>query len=251
MTRLRDTPGQFVLPLPRIQIERLEYEDPTRLSYRDDVVLVPQPLDPSVPDWISALDRRGQLSTGTLLVQNFMSRQLYLPFEEADIGLAEHKASVFADLCQLLGARHARVDIIRDQRRSLRSGGKITGIPVQGFRFRATSSREKVERLHSSIRTDDQFAGGHPDIAGARDLLKRSGLDGDLAMTGLVGSRERPQNPHLTRTVTLNLSSETQRILRIGASVNVPSFLQPIVSADWKRVASHASNFRVRYTVEF
>jgi hypothetical protein len=84
----------------------------------------------------------------------------------------------------------------------------------------------EFDRITSELTFVDTFSGGDADIPAAEALLRKTGLQGDPAMTSLLEMRKHKANPVLRRELSLNLSSETRRSLSLLTNVWLPNFVE-------------------------
>ena len=240
----------FVLVVDQTSKERLEYDDdPTGLLDRSDLAIVSTNLPSDAPPWQLDLRRRGQLVLNNTLVQDPMHPGVFFSADEADWQIASAKATVFSQLCQLLGARKVTVDLVQELNSRGTSDFTVKGGKPKLVSGAASVHNETVEKVVSSMSLGDEFAGGDPDLAESSRLLHMCGLDGDNTMSRLVTHRSSGTNQLSSSKFHVNLSSEAIRTLQAAASISIPLYLN--LKVDLKKVYEDASTFSATYAVEF
>ncbi len=249
MSELANLPP-FVLVVDQTSKERLEYDDdPTGLLDRSDLAIVSANLPADAPTWQLDLRRRGQLVLNNTLVQDPMRPGVFFSADEADWQIASAKATVFSQLCQLLGARKVTVDLVQEFSSEGTSDFVLKGGKPKLVSGTASYHSESVDKVVSNMSLGDEFAGGTPDLAEATRLLHVTGLDGDNTMSRLVTHRSTGRNQLSSSKFHVNLSSEAIRTLQAAASISIPLYLN--LKVDLKRVFAEASKFSATYAVEF
>lgn len=239
----------YVIVVDEISAQRLGYDDPTGLLDRSDVAIVPVPLPERAPTWQQDLLRRGQLILDHALIRDPLRHGAYVAPGDADWAIASTKATLFSELCQLLGARTISVEMINEKsRRGTLSVSLKAGKPL-GPSGEGSVKKETLERLVAGMALGDDFVGSEPDLAQAKALLYETGLDGDATMSRLVRSRANTGNRIARSTFRVNLSTEAIRTLEVAAKVKVPTFIS--VGANIASVVENASEFTATYVVEF
>ena len=165
----------------------------------------------------AGLDRRN-----ALLVQSPFDVDIYVDAADAvqDFSLAKHM--LLSNFCQLLGATRVSItqmDIVtNDSVQSLKiEGGKLV---VKGeFGIEKTVN----DSLCSQLTLVDEYHGGEADLAGAEQLLRNTRLLGDSNMMSLLQSVKASNNRIKRRSLTVNLSTEANKNLKIVGRVVLPS----------------------------
>jgi hypothetical protein len=213
------------------------------------VALVTDAVPPDAPDWQRNLDRRGQLSQGSVLIRNVLSPGVYVSAEEADQRIAHTKTLHFASLCQLLGARSVDAELVVQETGEKTREFDLKAGKAGGPRGTVKALSKALSEKVASFELSSTYEGGEPDLESARALLRSTGLDGDPTLVGLVDARTHRANPVNEQTVFVKLSTEAIRTITAGANIVVPAFVK--VEVDMKQVARQAETFSVRYHVKF
>ncbi|NML92843.1 hypothetical protein [Novosphingobium olei] len=159
---------------------------------------------------------------GTILVQSPYDLDDYVDAAEAAERFALAKHMLFSNFCQLLGATRVTVtqmDVITsDTVQTMKAdGGRLMTKGKLGIRRAANDS------LSSQLSLVDEYDGGSPDLEAAENLLRTHRLAGDSNMKSLLQARASTVNPITKRTLTLNLSAEGNKNLKVVAQLKLPS----------------------------
>lgn len=214
-----------ILILSQNDIERCEYEEGSAKLLDDDEIHVlryPIPEQKETPIAIKNIIGIGAYRPGSILVQSPYDTDVYESFDLALQRFSLDKHMYFSTLCMHLGAKAVSVEQVSitegSRKYSLDAGGEYKGIDVQ-----VSGAREELDQLREKINLHDEYAGGEPDIDSAEKLLHRYQLWSDTAMRSLIEARRAERNPIKARNLTLNLSSETKRNLKIAGRSQVPA----------------------------
>ncbi|NCT90983.1 hypothetical protein GXB85_08495 [Cellulomonas sp. APG4] len=197
---------------------------------------------------LARLEERGLLRPGAVLIQNPMDRDAYVPDDDADVRLAAEKAMHFAALCQVLGARRVAVTSMKTthvdvDRRADASGaarGVTAGLDIHGA---------NVDSLAQKIDLEITFPGSRePDLVAGRELLARTGLEGDSTLANLLESRGYQRNPVLQRVLTVDLTAESRHVLDSAAKARAAIGQMTLKGG---RTVKKSSSYRVTYEVQF
>jgi hypothetical protein len=249
MTALLEPPNRrrIVFVLNPLAYRAMDFEDVREIDSRPDVAVVnaAAAIEDPVTDNIK---RQGLLVAGNVLVQNPYWPDRYAEISKAADGFAVDKSMLFAQLCQLLGAQEVSVRQVEDQktRKSVTVGGGAGG-DILGVS--AGVSDSGVEAFARKLHFSDTFVGGPPDIAAANHFVNEHGLGGDSMMTSLIEMRSNRTNDHRSRTLSVDLSAEMERNLKIAADVAIPTFFS--VQIEVSRIVQTAAHYQVVYQVNF
>ena len=191
------------------------------------------------------------LTPGTVWVQNpFESERIpYQPEPEAVEQFALAKYLHFSTLCSHLGAREVEIKQIRykkgERDTSLSFEG---GIPAGGVGGSVDS--KELNSFCSQLSLKDIFEGGEPNLEAATKYLQQHRLSNDVGMSGLLDIFRNPNNRIKSRKLTLNLTTETHKNLKVLADLKVPKFLASL-QADYDRRIKEKTEYILTTEVEF
>ena len=150
-------------------------------------------VESAVPPNVALSARRGDV-----LIQNPYNDDLYEPAATAPTQFARDKLRYVSQLCQLLGAhRVSALEVVENERFEKSGNSQELGIAVDEYRSgQAKRAVDKASSLMNSFAQSivDEFEGGSPDIAGAENLLIRTGLLGDPDVRALLELRKNRRN---------------------------------------------------------
>ena len=157
----------------------------------------------------------------TVLIQSPFDLNEYVDAAEASQQFALTKHTLLSNFCQLLGATRVSVtqmDIV--------TNGSVKTFKADGSRLVATAEgsleRTASDSLCSQISLVDEYPGGEPNVEAAETLMRSSRLAGDPNMKSLLQARKAAGNPLTKRTLTVNLSSEANKNLKIVGRLQLP-----------------------------
>ncbi len=159
---------------------------------------------------------------GTILIQNPFNLDEYADAVDAIEQFALAKHMFLSNFCQLLGATKVSVtqlDIV--------TNGETQTIKVNGGRL-DISAKGSVEQsvndnVCSQLSLIDEFGGGDPNLEAAEKLLRSTRLSGDPNMRSLLQARKVAGNPLTRRTLTVNLSTEANKNLKVLGRLKLPA----------------------------
>lgn len=166
-----------------------------------------------------------EIRPAAVLLRNTWGSDAYIDAAAAYEVISLAKFNLFANVCQMLGATRLEVEEIRE----VNADGKVKGRAT--FRTSATkgSGRLKSEssrRVAQSIQGLWVWQSGSADVERAAAYATAKHLDNDPVITGLIQQRRFTGNALTEHKLTLNITSEAQRIIR--ATLNVKSVLGPL-----------------------
>jgi hypothetical protein len=233
---------RIVLVLSESQIEQCHFiEGGSDLLRNPELAMLPLPVPPALADHptVRRIEEADLLRPGMMLAQSPFDQDEYTNVELAAERFALDKHMLFSQVCSLLGAVRVSVhDVsVEDLERSLKGGVAAAGLLRQGG---VEVAAELQQRLKQELRLDDTFAGGRPDVAGARRLVQSHRLAADPTISSLVRLREENGNPLTSRRLQVNLLRESRKVLQaVGKlSLGFPKFLDVDVDLS---VASYGS----------
>jgi hypothetical protein len=240
---------EVILVLSQVDADRLDMEDSRAIALRSDVsVLDANAARNSGDEFTTRLARRGLVRPGITLLQSPYDENQYVELQEAADLFALDKFTAMSVLVQHLGARSLRVSAVEDEKSSERWEANASATKSK-IKTQAKSAHNAAEALGRRLQLCDEYPGSTPDVASAREHLRQWRLDHDRELVSLIDARSVAANPLKRRTLSLDLSSESERQLDLVAGLSLPGFLS--MKADYKRVVSTAAHYRVEYTIEY
>jgi hypothetical protein len=171
----------------------------------------------------------------------------YEEAEAAEEKFALRKFELFATLCSLLGA--TRVQASRQDDAGSRGEREASIAAKRLARGEATIRETVEERLKDHLSVTTRLEGSQPEVAKAREFLKRHGLEHDNTMRGLVELFAHSENKVRSQELVLNVTSEASREVAAAAKLSVPAGLS--VSGKVRSLHSDTQGVLIRLSVEF
>ncbi len=246
-------PGRrrVILVLREHDIERCGYEPEAAQALLDDEIFVLKaPLEAArgAAPALKNIEAAGLARPGSILVQSPYDSNIYEDVESAPQRFALAKHMHFSNLCRHLGAKEVRVEQI-DVKSSDRKSWINVKAKTRGSTAQGSIEAEELEEFRSQMSLVDRFEGAGTDIESAEKLLQRTGLLSDQYMRDLLEMRRDGSNHLLSRTLKLNLSSESSRNLSAVGRLTVPTFID--VSAEYKRIVQERHEYIATVFVSF
>jgi hypothetical protein len=216
---------------------------------REDAAIIHAAADLSNADRITRdLEGQGLLVPGLVLVASPYRDGNYAVLDEAVDRFGLEKWSAVSTLCGYLGAQTLSVKIVEDSLSQTRAklgmgGGKG---PVDA---KLTGDLSQVDKFAAQMHWDDAFVGGEMDLARAEEFLTTSGLMADPEVRSLVEGRSHAGNLLARRTVTIDLSRESQRTIEAALTISVPSVFK--VGATFDHAKETKAHYKVTLDVVF
>ncbi|WP_062529106.1 hypothetical protein [Demequina rhizosphaerae] len=241
---------RVVIALDQVDFDGIDMGDSRNLLRRRDVAVVNVEDQQNLAGSLAGeLIDAGVLTAGAVLAQNPYRNDDYLPVQESDQAFAIEKFMVVSHICQLLGAKSIEVLKVDEQERNSHwSAG--AGVGVKGTKVDATVKGEKAASLARRIELHDQFDGAEPNIELAIAALRSRNLTRERDLVALIDGRTGDHNLLKKRTLEMDLSTESRRLLDIALEVNVP-VLPVSAKAALEKASSEKSHYLVRYVVDF
>jgi hypothetical protein len=184
---------------------------------------------------------------GTVLIQSPFDLDEYVDAAEASQQFALAKHTLLSNLCQLLGATRVSVTQI-----DIDINGRVTTMKADGGNLFAAAegSLEKTanDSLCSQLSLVDEYEGGEPNLEAAEKLLRSSRLAGDPNMKSLLQARKAAGNALTKRTLTVNLSTEANKNLKVVARLNLPKIA---FGAEYESAVKQTKEYRLTLEVLF
>ena len=240
-----------IIVLKQHDFERCVYESEAAEALFDDEVVIlqtPIQLNQQASRALKNISAAGLARPGMILIQSPFDLDVYEDVEHAPQRFALAKYMHFSHLCRQLGAKSVEVEQVSLTSRA----GKISvKVNAESRYAEADTSVEKedLEELRSQMSISDIFAGGEADIDAAQDLLEKTGLYADPTMRALVDMRRGAENRLLSRTLKLNLSSESRQNFHVVGRLKIPSFVD--ISGDYNRICLERHEYSATLRVEF
>lgn len=234
--------------LDPLHTDQIDLEDAREIARRPELAILESGAQEYTDALVRSLDRAGLIQAGNVLLQSPFSENYYELVDNASRAFALEKYTLLSHLAQLLGAVSVTVDAIENTRTGERTEIQADGTLV-GRGVKTNVRSDSTADLSRAFRLFDEFPGSDPDIELARAFLEDHALSQDGELANLIRSRDVPHNRMEHRTLTVDLSSESQRTLDVAASISVPKFAN--IKTDVKRIASQAERLKVTYTIRF
>lgn len=240
-----------ILILQKHDVEKCFYEQGAAKALLDDevhILQLPARPESEISTALQNILDAGLARPRSMLVQSPYDSDTY---EEASLApqryaLAKHM--LFSTFCMRLGAKEVSVDQIENQTRT----GKVT-LEVKGKRLGSsaelTVEQKEIAKIAVQMNLRYEFTGGPPDLGGAEQLLRRTGLWADSGMRSLLEMRSDGSNQLLTRKLVLSLSNDAKSNLKVVGRLKLPAFIK--LSAELDRVVHEQYDFTVTEIVRF
>ncbi|MCL2823574.1 MAG: hypothetical protein FWD57_06245 [Polyangiaceae bacterium] len=234
-----------ILVLQNHDIERCGYEKQgSKLLIDEEAYILPFPIKPQNEESFALTNiiDYGLARPGAMLIQNPFDEDSYEEAATAPTQFALAKHMHFSTLCALLGAREVRVEQIDIRTRTGKTSVNVIGsIPIEGIPvgIGGEVAKRQLEQLRSQMNMRDEFSGGPPDIMAAEMHLRRTRLLADANMRSLLDMRRHSANRLMSRSLTISLSSESKKNLRVAARLEIPQFLGIGVAVEREVVEQH------------
>ncbi|MGY1653321.1 hypothetical protein [Geodermatophilus sp. SYSU D01119] len=228
---------------------RSALRDPDLLDTMDHpeaVVLSLAEMDANDPV-LARLRRSNKVRAGALLIQSPFDPDQYEPADSAVAEFAVTKFVRLSELCALLGAKSVSVEQVRTVTNSSGMHAKVQAKAAVHSGHVDVDS-DLTRKINERLTLKDTFAGGSADVAAARALLARVGLEDDSTLVSLVDMRSG-SNPLKRRQITLNLTQEAQQNLKLAGEYSGLRLVK--VSANFSKQAKEQVQVMLTATIEF
>jgi hypothetical protein len=192
----------------------------------------------------------GRLATpGCILIQSPFDTNRYEDASSAPQNFAYEKHMHFSLLCKHLGAKEIlvkQIDVVT------REGVRTIGLTVERaglLRLEGKTKKADEESFLRRFELRDTFVGAPPALAAADDLLRKTGLCKDADMLALVEMRRSETNPLLSRSLKINLSSESQSNISLAGKLTLPGWMKmhPEYGENLKETKEYVLEIMVRF----
>lgn len=244
-----------VPPLKRKAILVLSPEDLTRLEYAPQgnklflneqlcILELTNKLDGSLA---RRIESSGLLETGILLIQSPYDTSDYVPLDRAPSIFALTKYLHFTTLCGLLGAREVLVEQI--EVKTLKGKQLFKGSLDSLYLTGNLKGESKLfEEIRNNIGIKSKFDGGQPNLEEAEAHLYKYHMLNDISMKSLIEQR-KGRNPIKSRELTLSLSEESRKTLRVISDIRIPTHAD--LQAQLEQIRKEVYEFTLTIKVEF
>ena len=236
-----------ILVISSQELDRLEYiPEGNKLLLSEQIYLL-VPTDTNSNDLEEKLDNGGFLEPGNLLIQSPYANSDYEILDKASSTFALTKYLHFTTLCGLLGAREVTVEQFEVKTLTGRQifKGSLNSPYADG---KIEAERKNIEEVRNNIKLQSKFNGDEPDLAAAEAHLCQYQLSNDLSMKSLIDQR-KGKNPIKSRELTLNLTEESKRNLKVITDIRVPVYAS--LQAQIEQVKKELYEFSLTIKVEF
>jgi hypothetical protein len=211
------------------------------------VAVMPLPIDRN--DVLAcAVAQQAALAGSAVLVQSPFDPDHYVTEEDARDAFAREKHGIFAELCALLGAveccSEEQLDNENQKRTSIKGGAEV-GIYSGDAEYRTNAH----DAARSMWNQRWEFSGGQPDLVGARELLRKRGLEREPTMCALITARTN-SNKVLRHELNLDLLSESKNQMDVIARLKNHVALAQL-SLKVKTNIESSQRLRLRMQVRF
>ena len=238
-----------VLVLNQQDIDALHFEEGgADLLLNEEVYILPSSLQESNPAVQDLIDS-GLVRPGAILIQNPFDMNMYENLVQAVERFALEKYMHFSKLCMYLGAREVTVDQIEYKNTKGTEIYRFEGSVLMKGSGDGEVKNEEVVSLSNRLTLKNTFTGGKPDVGAARELLKQTGLSGDVNMRSLIDLRRNPNNLLTSQEIKMNVTREVKRNFNVLANLNIPAYLS--AKADHDRHVSEQTEFTLTIKVDF
>jgi hypothetical protein len=175
--------------------------------------IVALPLRPPESDDPELIALGHVLCPSKILLRTLSGSMGYVDSLEAYERISLDKFSVFARICQLLGAASLEVEEVRE----VSADGIVSGsISFNANVARAGTDlkRESSRHIAQSIRAKWKWQAGPGNPAQAQEHAEAQGFSTDPAVAGLIQQRQYTDNQLTEHVLELDISSEARRIIQ-------------------------------------
>lgn len=238
---------RVIAVLDQHEIDDLSLKGDVQLLNDPQAHVLAYPLTDSNDPVLNNILDAGLDRPNTILVQSPFDPEKYVDAAEAIDQFALEKHTLLSNFCQLLGAKKIsvtqmeRVTNGKVQEFSAEAGKLIASGNVQG-------ERTQTDSVSSQINLIDEYPGSEANIEEAELLLRSNRLLGDLNMKSLLQARRASGNPIKRRTLTVNLTTEASKNLKVAGNLNLP---ESNFSAEYKSSIKQDKEYKLTIEVLF
>ncbi len=229
------------------ELTRLEYEPQGNELLLNEQIHILSLNDELAGSLVDRLESSGLLEPGSLLIQSPYDTSDYAVVDKASSTFALAKYFHFTTLCGLLGAREVLVEQIEVKTSKGKSLFKGT-LDKLGTKAKLEGQRQTFEAMRNNIKIKSTFDGGKPDLEAAESHLCQYQLLSDISMKSLIDQR-KGSNPIKSRELTLSLSEESRKNLKVISDLKIPTYMN--LQAQLDQVKQEEYEFTLTIKVEF
>lgn len=228
------------------------YENGQFLLNEDICYLVkPSLQDIQKVDLFQHLDDKNLLNAGSILIQSVQNKNEYLPYDKALEENIFYQMEHFKELCQSLGAKEFRFQIIEKQNDKHNVNGDIQA-NVAAFTGDLSTNYELKKQIEQNMALHVTFASGKADMAKAKAIMDSGVFHDNINIMSFYRSACDETNKISTQKVRFSLAKNVCKQLAILANIDSPIFKKHIVSnAKLESLRELSSALEVEYEVKF
>jgi hypothetical protein len=236
-----------ILVLSPHELTRLEYAPQGNKLLLNDQVHLLVPTDNLEGSLADKLESGGLLELGSLLIQSPYDTSDYAVLDKASSTFALAKYFHFTTLCGILGAREVVVKQIevKTSKGNQLFRGSLDSLYAKGnLKVESTT----FDEIRNNIEIKSGFGGGQPNLEAAELHLRQYQLLSDISMKSLIDQR-KGSNPIKSRELTLSLSEESRKTLKVISDLKVPTNVD--LQAQLEQARKEVYEFTLTIKVEF
>lgn len=236
-----------ILVLSAEELTRLEYTPQANELLLNEQVYLLNLTDELEGSLAYKLESSALLEPGSLLIQSPYDTSDYAAIDKASSTFALAKYFHFTTLCGLLGAREVTVEQIevKTSKGKHLFRGSVDSLYAKG---NLEAQSKTFEEMRRNLKIKSKFDGGKPDLEAAESHLKQYQLLSDISMKSLIDQR-KGSNPIKSWELTLSLSEESRKTLKVISDLQVPTYLN--LQAQIDQVKKKICEFTLTIKVDF
>lgn len=202
-------------------------------------------------DWFQDLDDKNLLNEGNILIQSFQNKDEYLPYDKALEQNIFYQMEHFKELCQALGAKEFRFQIIEKQNDKHNISGDIQA-NVAVFKGDLSTKYELKKQIEQNMALHITFSSGKADMEKARSIMDSGVFHDNINIISFYRSACHTENRISTQKVRLSLAKNVCKQLEILVNIDSPIFKTHILgNAKFENLRELSSAVEVEYEVKF
>ncbi len=196
------------------------------------------------------LENEGLLSAGNVLFQNPYEWDNYSLTDSVDNLIKNsslYKHMLLSNICMILGAKSFLIKDVYASNSTSSNSVEVSGSKM-GIGGDTNFENNISNAIKKEITLKDSFEGNNkPNIEEAKEYLSKKHLTNDLTLLSLIESRSF-SNKLKNRKMTINLTSEIDKTLQIGAKIKIPTWS---IGADFERVCNNKEDIKMDIEIDF
>jgi len=240
---------QVIIVLNDADIQSLSYEEGAASLISDPNTAIVKCPYSTENEIVNQLKNRQLFRRGAVLIQNPFKRDQYEDVVESREMYSIEKHMHFSEICCLLGARTIRVKQIEKKYHKRTNETKVkveVGRVVKGS---VETNDQNISKIAKSLTLLDEYSGSEPNVTGAIAVAERTSLIHDRNVRSLINICQNKGNRIKKRELELSLSCETERILDIVSSLDVPAYVN--VNAEYKTIVQIRMEYNMSLLIEW